>query len=503
MAAAVPESAAAAARMSVRGAAVWAMAGQYLSFAIQFATSVVISRLFLTPAEVGLFSIGLAAALLVAILQDFGLSRYVAGLPRLDAEEIDRCSSVALLFSCVVAAIIAASALPLAAFYGQPQLAPVLFIIAANYLFLPLSVVPMALLARAMQFRGHFLINVGSAAVQGVVAVSLAAAGFSSFALAWATLAAGASRGLIAQGLKPAWPWPLRLGGVRAVIHFGARSSALYLTGALGTRSPDLVVGKLLSLGAVGLYSRAVSLADQFRMLISGAIGSVFYPAFARIRDRGEPLGPAYLRVCAGYTAVLWPSMAGLALASEPIVRTLYGENWLGAAPLLQRIALLELFVVTLPLHIDLPILVGRMSRLMVLNVIDTVLSVGLLAVGCLWGVEGAATSRLVYGACWILLYARFMHEVVGFDVRALLAIYLRSAMAALAALAPLALTYWLWLPPERIGLGALTLASGAGVALWLGALMLTGHPAWRDIAGMFEDGVLPLIRRRRIAAAR
>lgn len=503
MGAAVPEPAADAARMSVRGAAVWAMAGQYLSFAIQFATSVVISRLFLTPAEVGLFSIGLAAALLVAILQDFGLSRYVAGLPKLDAEEIDRCSSVALLFSFVVAAIIAASALPLAAFYGQPQLAPVLFIIAANYLFLPLSVVPMALLARAMQFRGHFLINVGSAAVQGVVAVSLAAAGYSSFALAWATLAAGASRGLIAQGLKPAWPWPLRLGGVRAVIHFGARSSALYLTGALGTRSPDLVVGKLLSLGAVGLYSRAVSLADQFRMLISGAIGSVFYPAFARIRDRGEPLGPAYLRVCAGYTAVLWPSMAGLALASEPIVRTLYGEHWLGAAPLLQRIALLELFVVTLPLHIDLPILVGRMSRLMVLNVIDTALSVGLLAVGCLWGVEGAATSRLVYGACWILLYARFMHDVVGFDVRALMAIYLRSALAALAALAPLALTYALWLPPERIGLGPLALASGLGVALWLGALRLTGHPAWRDIAGMFEDGVLPLIRRRRIAAAR
>lgn len=486
---------------SVRGAAVWAMTGQYLSFAIQFATSVVISRLFLTPAEVGLFSIGLAAALLVAILQDFGLSRYVAGLPKLDREEIDRCSSVALLFSFVVAAIIAASALPLAAFYGQPQLAPVLLIIAANYLFLPLSVVPMALLAREMQFRGHFMINVGSAAVQGAVAVALAAAGFSSFALAWATLAAGISRGLIAQGLRPARPWPLRLGGVRQVIHFGARSSALYLTGALGTRTPDLVVGKLLGLGAVGLYSRAASLADQFRMLISGAIGSVFYPAFARIRDRGEPLGPAYLRVCAGYTAVLWPSMAGLALAAEPIVRTLYGEHWLGAAPLLQRIALLELFVVTLPLHIDLPILVGRMGRLMVLNVIDTTLSIGLLALGCLWGVEGAATSRLIYGACWILLYARFMHQVVGFDVRALLGIYVRSALAAGAALVPLALAYALWLPPERIGLGALALACGMGVGLWLGALMLTGHPAWHDIAGLLREGFAPLWRRRAVAA--
>ncbi|MGC5184048.1 hypothetical protein ACPXBI_28770, partial [Escherichia coli] len=51
------------AAMSVRSAALWAMAGQYLSFAIQFAASVVISRWYLGPSEVGLFSIALAAAL--------------------------------------------------------------------------------------------------------------------------------------------------------------------------------------------------------------------------------------------------------------------------------------------------------------------------------------------------------------------------------------------------------------------------------------------------------
>lgn len=485
---------------SVRGAAVWAMAGQYLSFALQFAASVVISRFFLTPAEVGLFSIGLAAALLVAVLQDFGLSRYISGLPRLDPVEVARCSSVALLFSLVVATIIAASAWPLAQIYRQPGLLPLVLTIAASYLFMPLSVVPLALMARAMQFRGHFVVNVSGALAQGGVAIALAAAGWSSTALAWATLAAALVRGGTAQALRPAPPWPLRLDGLGGVIGFGGRSSALYLTGALGTRTPDLVVGKLLGLAAVGLYSRAVSLADQFRMLISGAIGSVFFPAFARLRDRGEPLGPAYLRVCAGYSAVLWPSMAGLALAAEPIVRILYGEQWIGVAPLLQRIALLELFVVTLPLHIDLPILMGRLDRLLLLNLADTALSVGLLAVGCLWGVEGAATSRLVYGACWILLYARFMRGVVDFDPAALLAIYARSALAALAALAPLALTYMLWLPPARIGLLPLAAMSGAGALLWLAALALTRHPAFADITGLGAEIVAPLLRRLRRA---
>ena len=475
------------AAMGVRGAAIWSMAGQYLSFGFQFAASVIISRLFLAPAEVGLFSIALAAALLVSILQDFGLYRYISALPRLERAEIERCSSVALLFSLAIAAIIALAAWPLAQTYGQPRLAPILLIIAASYLFVPFSVVPLALMARNLQFRGHFMVNVGGALAQGSVAIALAAAGWSSLALAWATVAAALVRGAIAQTQRPALPWPLRLDGVREVLHFGSRSSALYLTGALGTRSPDLIVGKLLTLSAVGLYSRAASLADQLRVLVAGAIGGVFFPAFARMRDRGEPLGPAYLRVCAGYTGVLWPSMAALALAAEPIVRSLYGEQWLGAAVLLQRIALLEVLVVTLPLHIDLPILAGRIERLMVLNLADTALSVSLLALGCwLGGVEGAATSRLAYGLCWIALYARFMHEVVRFDVGTLLSIHLRSAVATLAALAPMALAYRFWLPPSQMGLGPLAVVSAAGVAAWLVTLWLVRHPLRveiRDVA--------------------
>jgi O-antigen/teichoic acid export membrane protein len=474
--------------MGVRGAAIWSMAGQYIAFAVQFAASVIISRLFLAPAEVGLFSIALAAALLVSILQDFGLYRYISALPRLERAEIERCSSVALLFSFGIAAVIAAAAWPMAQAYAQPRLVPILLVIAGSYLFVPFSVVPLALMARSLQFRGHFMVNVGGALAQGTVAIALAAAGWSSLALAWATLAAALVRGVIAQIQRPARPWPLRLDGVREVLRFGTRSSALYLTGALGTRSPDLIVGKLLTLSAVGLYSRASSLADQFRVLVAGAIGGVFFPAFARLRDRGEPLGPAYLRVCAGYTGVLWPSMAALALAAEPIVRGLYGEQWLGAAVLLQRIALLEVLVVTLPLHIDLPILAGRINRLMVLNLADTALSVSLLALGCwLGGVEGAATSRLAYGLCWIALYARFMHEVVGFDVRALLTIHLRSAVATLAALAPMALAYRFWLGPAEMGLGALALVSAAGVAAWLVTLWLVRHPLReeiRDIVG-------------------
>lgn len=477
--------------MNVRAAALWAMAGQYASFALQFVTSVVISRYFLSPAEVGLFSVALAAAMLVAALQDFGLSRYVSGLPVLDGDEIARCSSVAFLFSFCVAGLIAAAAWPMARFYHQPNLCPLLLVIATSYLLVPLSIVPMARLARNLAFHRHFAVYLSSGLVQTIVAIALAAAGFSAFALAWAIVAGAAVRGLVSQALAPSPPWPLRLDALGAVLRHGSKSSVLYLSGAAGARSPDLVIGHAVGLAGAGLYSRAVGLSDNFRMLMAGAIGSVFYPAFARIRDRGEPLGPAYLRVAAGYSAILWPAMTGLALASEPLVRILFGPAWSGVAPLLAMIALADVLFLSVPLHMDLPILLGRMNGLLARNIAETSLSIALLALGCLWGVGGAAASRLVYAAAWVCLYAGFVHRLVGFDVRALLCIYLRSTAATVAAVAPLAATYWWVVSPGEIGFLELMLAAAAGALPWFATLVWLRHPAVAEIAGIAAQ--LPL----------
>ena len=483
------------AAMSVRAAAVWAMASQYGSFVIQFATSVLISRLFLAPDEVGLFSIALAAAMLVAVLQDFGLTRYISGLPELNEEEINRCSSVAFIFSLIITGTIAALAWPLAWLYDLPQLAPLLVIIAGSYLFLPLSVVPMALMQRALRFKGHFVVNIGGAGTQMSVALIFAWMGYSSFALAWATMAMGLSRGLLAQFLQPAKTFPLRMDGLKPVLTFGGKASALYMSGALGSRSPDMIVGKLVDLFAVGLFSRATSLAEQFRVLIAGAIGGVFYPTFARIRDSGEPMAPAYLRVVAGYTSVVWPGMAGLALASYPVVMLLYGEVWIETAPLLSVIAMQAALLMALPLATELPILVGRMNRLLLLNIFETTISISLLVAGALLaGAWGAAASRLVYGLLYLAIYLFFMRDIVGFTLAGWLGILGKSLVVTLAAIAPLSACYLFWQGPEQISLPLLFLAIAAGVMLWAISLFAVRHPALDDMRGIAAPLVKPVL---------
>jgi O-antigen/teichoic acid export membrane protein len=471
--------------MSVRAAALWSMGAQYVAFALHFAASVIIARFFLSPEEVGLFSIALSAAMMVSILQDFGITRYIAGEPNLSDAQIRTCYSVSILFALAVGLVILALAWPAARFYGDERLLPLLALVAASYLIVPFGIVPSALLQREMDFKSLFAVNCGAALAQAAVAVGLAAAGFSAMALAWGAIAQQAARGGIGIALSGARPrLPLSLEGAKPVLRFGSGASLLYVSGAIGTRSPELVIGRILSFAAVGLYSRAVGLAGQLRQLVVGAIAAVFYPAFARIRDSGGDLSAPYLRVVSGYSAVTWPAMAFLAAAATPLVLLLYGPVWAETAPLLALIALAEILFTALPLHVEMPILLGRMRTLLKLNVCDTVASLGLLLLGAWWSLEWAAASRIGYGLIWFAIYSGLMQSLIGFRWRDMLSLYLKSGIAAAATAAPLLLLYQVQSPAET-GFAALAGAAAAGVLAWLAAIFILRHPVRHEVTGM------------------
>jgi O-antigen/teichoic acid export membrane protein len=469
--------------MSIRIAAFWSVGAQYAGFVIQFITSVIISRFFLPPAEMGLFSIALATAMLVSIFQDFGLQRFIAGAKELGDDLIRTCSSVSLIFSFVVSLLIMALAWPTSVFYDQPRLFAILMIIGAAFLATPWSIVPTALMVREMDFKSQFYMHVGSLTVNMVVALTLAVMGWGAELLAWAFVAQVFSRAIIGQHLLPVRvPFPLALKGSSPILRFGSSASVLYFSGAVATRSPDLIVGRFLGMTAVGLFSRATALASQLRFVISGAVSGVLFPAFARIRDAGEPMGPPYVKVVAGFTAVTWPAMAGLAVASQPIILMLYGPVWADTAELLFWVALGELVMVSLPMHTDMPILMGRINKLIGFNMIDTFASIIILVAASQWGLIAAAQSRVIYALIWFILYARFQQQMVGFAWAPMMIAYVKSGVATVAAMAPMMVVFHYWLNPADTNLLQLFALTGSGIACWLATLFLVRHPIADEI---------------------
>ncbi len=171
----------------------------------------------------------------------------------------------------------------------------------------------------------------------------------------------------------------------------------------------------------------------------------------------------------------------------------LYGPEWIDTAPLLTLVAVQSGLMICLPLVTELPILTGHTNRLIALNVVETLVSITLLAIGAhLAGAEGAAASRVVYALAFFLIYMRFISGVVQFRVRDWFAIMGKSALVSLATVAPILAAYAFWVAPAEMNFGQLLVCTVAGGIMWCLALFAVRHPALDDL---LATG-LPILRR-------
>lgn len=460
------------------------MATQYLAFVIQFGVSVILSRLYLSPAEFGVYSVALSASMLVSMFQDMGVTRFVSGQQAMDPAHVRDYAGVAVSIACAVAVVLGALAPLIGHIYHDPSLTPLTLIIAAASFISPFALIPVGLLTRAMNFRALFFANILSGLSGGLLSIYLAAHGCGPASMAWGLLLAAILRTGIVLRFCPVWPrLPRAWNTARPLLSFGANSFFINASGAIGMRTQDLIVARLLGVTATGLFSRATALSAQLSTLVTSGLTSVFYAAFARKRDAGDPLGPSYLHLTACNTAVNWAAMAGLGLAAGPLVHLLYGPKWAGVVPLLKWTALSEIFFVAVPLQMDVPILLGRIRTLIWVNWIDTAIILACLTLACLIGVEAAAISRSVYGLLWTVIYGVFLARLMHFRFMDLINIYWRSAIAAYGAGIPLIIAQnWLGMGASEIGWGLLIALSLAGIPCWAACLFLVRHPATIEI---------------------
>ncbi len=484
--------------MSVFRAASWALFAQYYSFILTFTASLILARYFISPEELGLFSIAFAAISLIAFLQDFGVGRYINGERDLDREKIRTAFTLSLLISWGIAAICVGLTWPLSAFYDNEALVPISLVIASSYFLVPFAIVPQALRQRELDFKSSALVDMGAATANATVSLYLGWKGHGPMALAWGAFAQQAGRAIVAQW-RAGWtaPWPPGLSQTGKLFAYGGTNTVLVACMQITTHAPELLIGRVLGPISVGFFARAFGLAAHLRLLLVGAVSGVFFPAFRKIRDAGEPIGPPYILVTGAFTAIMWPALAGLAVLAEPTINFLYGEKWVESAPLLFWLALAQMCFVSVPLNADLPILLDRQKDLVFRLFLDLATALTLLALAIPFGLEAIVASRFAHGLLWIVLFASFVQRITGFSWRDWLLTQLRSLAVTLLAIAPSLIFYRIADGPQDAGIMQILASAGCGVILWLIGLWLLRHPALTVIIENLEP-----VRRRLLRAS-
>ena len=468
--------------MALRSALAWSVIGQFIAFFASFATSVIVARL-LSPRDLGIYAIASATVSVLNTFTAFGIGTYVIRLPTVEKSTLACAFTINGLLSVVLALIILAASAAESRIYDNSEIARVLLPLAFVPIIGIFEFLPSTMLQREMDFRSLAISNTGRIIVSMICIVILAINDYSYMSLAYGNLLAAVFGAAYVNAVAGRYAlFRLSMTEARQMTVFGLRMMSIGGVARLAQRLSDIILGNLLGLVALGLYSRASSISNLIFENVYGAVTRVLFVQLSNdYRDRGI-LRDSYLAGLEMITALIWPLLVGLAVLSRPAIYILYGEQWLDAALPLSLLMVAQVVVLCFGMNWELFILRDETARQARFEAIRAVAGVVTFTVGSLFSISAAAVGRIAEAAFGMALYRPHMDRMAGSKPGEITAIYVRSAgltaVAVLPAFGLMVATHWSYRTSPLL-IGGAVLAGGC---LWLLLLAWLAHPIFREI---------------------
>jgi O-antigen/teichoic acid export membrane protein len=463
--------------MSTRRALLFSFLDRYSGLILTVVSSMVIARL-LSPEEIGVFSVAMVLSALSAILRDFGIGQYLVQVRELTDDKIRVARTIQFSAAAVMGLLIAALAYPVMVFYDEPRLLPILGLMALNSILTPVGSINFALLTRDMRFQHIAVMRFAASLTGALTSVALAWRGVGPMSLA---LGQVVSTGTIAAVSllysRKGLPTRFSFQGAREALDFGSRLLGTSITQTLTQSMPDLLLGKLQGMATAGLYSRSNGLVAMFHRLVSDAVYAVALAHFARAkRENQDPL-PDFLRAM-NYIIVLNTTFAiSIVLLADPIIRLMYGEQWVEAIPLTRWLAVAGIFFSPQPICIALLTGLGRTDLLLRAMLIGGCALTVASIIGAIFGMSWLGPSMLLGNVVCGLVWLSHVRQICACSITALVGSLVHSLATATLGCLPLAMVMTVYGLTPTSSLKTLLMAAPLSLFGFLGAVLVTRHP--------------------------
>jgi lipopolysaccharide exporter len=457
---------------------VWAFLATGLSRLVWLAALAVLARL-LAPEEFGRFALALVFLTYVETVGDLGAGFAVVHWPRRVRDAAQVAFHLNLATGAAWLALSWWLAPGVAEFFRDPEAVPLIRALAVGFLVKALGNTHDALCQRELRFKARLVPEIALTGAKGAVAVALALLGYGVWSLVWGQLA-GLAFQTVALWLEVPWRPGLRLAWDRVgdlvwpMLVYGAGIVAVHALAAVARHADLVVVGRLLGTTALGFYQMATKVPEVSLTLGVWVTSRVLFSAFSRAHAGGadpERVTRGFLTAFRYLSRIAIPAAAGLALVAEPLVRTLFGEDWLPSVPILRALAV---YVGIRSLGMpggDVLKATGRLGPLFALRCFEAVLLVPALIAAGRWSGLAVAVTLAAVTAVTTLVKLGVVARRVGVPVRRLAGAAAPS-FAGSAALAAALAGWQVWgpsLPPAA----DLAVQALAGAAVYAGVLAL------------------------------
>lgn len=447
-----------------------------LSFVIQIAFTIVISRL-LTPAEVGVWGIAIATTGLLLGAREFASDTFLIQRANLSRDDTRAAFTLFLLVNLLVFFVLMLLAPWLAQFYREQGLASVLRIVAFAMLLEVIATPLVALMRRHMRFANLAFLNVTRGVTSAAVTIALASLGFSYMSFAWGMLAAVGLTSALSIYLRPdTWVFRPLFRGWNDMLAFGGYNGVNVVLYKIYEALPSFLLGRTLSLDAVGIYNRATLVSQLPNNTLLSGIGPVLLPALAAEARTGQNLKGSFLRSVSIFTAFQWPALVTLALLAHTLVAILLGQQWMQTVPLIQIMALAALPSFATELAFPLLVAVGAMRDVLWRALLSWPASAVIIGFAAQVSLRAVALSLFLIFPLQAYISLRLVKRHLDVSWLEIATAVRKSAIiTATSAAGPLAVMAWYGVgsgPPIPAAMFAAALAAAG----WLVGVHLTRH---------------------------
>ncbi|MBL8292426.1 MAG: MOP flippase family protein [Bryobacterales bacterium] len=473
----------------VASGAAWtavSMAGRQVMSIVALA---VLAR-YVPPSAYGLMGMAQAVSNFLLLFRDMGTASALVQRRTVDEPLLASVFWLNVALGVILTGATAVVAYPASWFFREPQLVPVMQVVAFTFLASALSMVHGALLSRELRFRRLAVTELGGALVGQVCAVSLAVSGFGVWSLVFGNLAAMVGTSTLLWIMRPWMPRSAAsVESMRSIASYSLNLLGFSIVNYFSRNIDSLVVGRFLGRASLGYYQMAYTIMMYPIQNVTQVLGRVMLPTFSRMQDDNERFRRAYLRVATVIALITFPMMLGLMAVVEPFVLTVVGDQWRPIAPLLLILCPIGLIQSVQSSVGYIYTAKGRTDWMFWWSLAAVAVVGPAFLLGLPWGIYGVAGAYAV--ATVLLVYPGFAvpFRLIDFRFRDFLAafrtiFFCSATMAAGVAGAELLLRrFGLERPILQLALGL-----GAGLVLYAGLLAWRRPAVLRHLVELMRD---------------
>ncbi len=449
---------------------VWQGSLRWIAQILSWASTLTVAR-HLSVEAYGIVSVSVVIVAMTGYVTESGIGRTIV-LRNVTAPKIlSQLHSVATVIGLTFAVLMILLAAPAARFFRNDHIAAPLMVWSIALVISGAITVPSALLQQRLDFRQVAIIELLRSVSQALVVLVLAISGASYWALVAGFLVASLV-GFIGY-TRSAWLPFARPRPSEVLPHL--RYARHVITGNLAwyaySNSDFLVIGRMLSVGVLGVYQFAWNIAQLPGEKLTNVVQAAIAPLLGALEDQPAEMRDLLARATSLISLVVFPVIAGIAVIAPLIIAPLFGERWLAAVPsmrVLLAFGAIQSVTVCLTTGLNARGLAHVTSRMSILLAAGS--TVGFLAVVTTAGITGVAVVHLILQPIVTLYVIRKAEQAFGLRFADVITA-VKPACTATAALI-VTCSMLLRLMPSSAPFSSAAVIAITGCIIYVGVLM-------------------------------